>query len=561
MTPTIALGIQDFQKMLEHHYFYIDKSLLIKEWWESGDDVTLITRPRRFGKTLALSMLEYFFSIRHKNKKELFHNLHIWQYPAYQKLQGSYPVISLSFASVKETNYANARAKICQLIASEYARSTFLLEGSLLSAQEKDTFLRKTYDMNDVDATLSLNQLCEYLCRYYGKKVILLLDEYDTPLQEAYIHGYWKELSDFIRNLFHATCKTNPSLERAMMTGITRISKESLFSDLNNLVVVTTTSRPYGDAFGFTEQEVFTAMDVLGLTEKEEVRRWYDGFIFGDCRGIYNPWSILNYFREKKFAAYWVHTSSNSLAGKLIREGSPQVKMIMEDLLQGKLFSTQLDEQVVFDQLDDQANAVWGLLLASGYLRAEQVIFDRESGKTTYALGLTNLEVRLMFGQMIEDWFRAYTPAYNEFIKALLLNDTDAMNEYMNRVSEEIFSCFDTGKRPSGKAEPERFYHGFVLGLMVELSDRYVITSNRESGFGRYDIMLMPKKKTEAAYLIEFKVHHPKTEDSLADTVHHALDQIKKKDYQTELRKQGIPPEHIFSYGFAFAGKQVLIGS
>lgn len=561
MTPTIALGIQDFQKMLEHHYFYIDKSLLIKEWWESGDDVTLITRPRRFGKTLALSMLEYFFSIRHKNKKELFHNLHIWQYPAYQKLQGSYPVISLSFASVKETNYANARAKICQLIASEYARSTFLLEGSLLSTQEKDTFLRKTYDMNDVDATLSLNQLCEYLCRYYGKKVILLLDEYDTPLQEAYIHGYWKELSDFIRNLFHATCKTNPSLERAMMTGITRISKESLFSDLNNLVVVTTTSRPYGDAFGFTEQEVFTAMDVLGLTEKEEVRRWYDGFIFGDCRGIYNPWSILNYFREKKFAAYWVHTSSNSLAGKLIREGSPQVKMIMEDLLQGKLFSTQLDEQVVFDQLDDQANAVWGLLLASGYLRAEQVIFDRESGKTTYALGLTNLEVRLMFGQMIEDWFRAYTPAYNEFIKALLLNDTDAMNEYMNRVSEEIFSCFDTGKRPSGKAEPERFYHGFVLGLMVELSDRYVITSNRESGFGRYDIMLMPKKKTEAAYLIEFKVHHPKTEDSLADTVHHALDQIKKKDYQTELRKQGIPPEHIFSYGFAFAGKQVLIGS
>ena len=440
MTPTIALGIQDFQKMLEHHYFYIDKSLLIKEWWESGDDVTLITRPRRFGKTLALSMLEYFFSIRHKNKKELFHNLHIWQYPAYQKLQGSYPVISLSFASVKETNYANARAKICQLIASEYARSTFLLEGSLLSAQEKDTFLRKTYDMNDVDATLSLNQLCEYLCRYYGKKVILLLDEYDTPLQEAYIHGYWKELSDFIRNLFHATCKTNPSLERAMMTGITRISKESLFSDLNNLVVVTTTSRPYGDAFGFTEQEVFTAMDVLGLTEKEEVRRWYDGFIFGDCRGIYNPWSILNYFREKKFAAYWVHTSSNSLAGKLIREGSPQVKMIMEDLLQGKLFSTQLDEQVVFDQLDDQANAVWGLLLASGYLRAEQVIFDRESGKTTYALGLTNLEVRLMFGQMIEDWFRAYTPAYNEFIKELLLNDTDAMNEYMNRVSEEIYS-------------------------------------------------------------------------------------------------------------------------
>lgn len=560
MARTIGLGIQDFCKVMENNYFYIDKSMLIKEWWESGDDVTLITRPRRFGKTLALSMLDYFFSVKYKDKKSLFQNLLIWQEEPYQQLQGTYPVINISLASIKEINFENARSKICQLIASEYARCTFLLEGSILSEQEKETFRRKSFDMNDVDATLALNQLSEYLCRYYGKKVIILLDEYDTPMQEAYMHGYWKELTDFIRNLFNAAFKTNPYLERAVLTGITRVSKESLFSDLNNLTVVTTTSGMYGNAFGFTEQEVFKALEEFHITEREEVRRWYDGFIFGSCRNIYNPWSILNYLREKKFAAYWVNTSSNRLVGRLIREGSPDVKMVMEDLLREQPFYTELDEQILFDQLDRKASAIWSLLLASGYLRAEHTVYEAESGKTKYELRLTNMEVRLMFVQMIEDWFREYTPAYNEFIRALLLHDIDAMNEYMNRISEEIFSSFDTGMHPSQKAQPERFYHGFVLGLIVELSDQYAVTSNRESGFGRYDIMLAPKKAQMDAYLIEFKVFNPKKEASLMDTVNTALAQINQKNYADELLKMGVSSDRIYKYGFAFEGKHVLIG-
>ncbi len=560
MARTIGLGIQDFRKIMENNYFYIDKSLLIKEWWESGDDVTLITRPRRFGKTLSLSMLEYFFSMKYQGEKPLFQDLLIWKEPSYRQLQGTYPVISLSFASVKETNFKNARAKICQLIASEYSRCTYLLEKNLLSEQEKNTFCRKTYDMDDVDAALSLNQLSEYLCRCYGKNVIILLDEYDTPMQEAYMHGYWKELTEFLRNLFNASFKTNPYLERAMLTGITRISKESLFSDLNNITVITTTSSMYGDAFGFTEQEVSAAMDEFHLTEKEEVRHWYDGFVFGNCRNIYNPWSILNYLKEKKFAAYWVNTSSNSLVAKLIRESSPDVKIAVEELMHDRSFETYLDEQIVFLQLDYRVSAIWSLLLASGYLRVEHTMFDAASGKTKYELRLTNKEVYFMFVQMIEDWFREYTPDYNAFIKALLLHDVDAMNEYMNRVCEEIFSSFDTGRHPSKKTQPERFYHGFVLGLMVDLADQYVITSNRESGFGRYDIMLVPKQKNKDAYLIEFKVFHPKKETSLADTVQAALSQIKEKNYAAELLKMGIPAERIQTYGFAFEGKQVLIG-
>lgn len=350
-------------------------------------------------------------------------------------------------------------------------------------------------------------------------------------------------------------------LERAVLTGITRISKESLFSDLNNLAVITTTSSLYATAFGFTEPEVFAAMDEFGLTEKQEARRWYDGFIFGDCKNIYNPWSVLNYLREKKLAAYWVHTSSNQLIGKLIREGSADVKIVMEDLLHGRAFYTQLDEQIVFDQLDYKTSAVWSLLLASGYLRVQQAVTDPESGKQTYELYLTNMEVRLMFVQMIEGWFKEYTPAYNAFIKALLCHDIDAMNEYMNCVSEEIFSSFDTGTSPSKKLQPERFYHGFVLGLTVELSKRYVITSNRESGFGRYDIMLTPKKEGDDAYIIEFKVFHPKKERSLADTVKTAIAQIEAKKYDAELIKKGIPPARIYKYGFAFKGKHIQIGS
>ena len=551
----VAIGIQDFAKIRKMHYFYVDKTDFIKEWWSSGDDVTLITRPRRFGKSLNISMLERFFSNKYAGQGELFEGLSIWEDEEYRALQGTYPVISLSFARVKETNYKNARDKICEIITNLYSKYYFLRDSEVLTAKDREYFDRISADMSDSDATSALYQLSDFLCRYYGKKVIILLDEYDTPMQEAYVDGFWEELVAFTRSLFNSTFKTNPYMERAMMTGITRVSKESIFSDLNNLEVVTTTSGKYATAFGFTEEEVFAAMDEMGLEDKEQVKRWYDGFVFGDVCDIYNPWSIINYLDKGKLNTYWANTSANGLVGKLIREGSGEIKKTFERLLEGETITATLDEQIVYNQLNRREGAIWSLLLASGYLKVVAADIKEER----YELCLTNYEVKRMFDSMVSGWFDASEGSYNDFIKALLLGDLDAMNEYMNRVSLSVFSSFDTGNRPSG-AEPERFYHGFVLGLMVDLRDRYVITSNRESGFGRYDVMLEPKDKADDAFILEFKVFNRRREQTLSDTVASALAQIEEKNYAAVLMEKGIPETKIRKYGFAFEGKNVLIG-
>ena len=567
MPKVIGIGKQRYDRIIENNLFYIDKTMFIKEWWENQDDVTLITRPRRFGKTLNMDMLKCFFSNEYKDRGDLFEGLDIWKEEKYREIQGTYPVIFLSFAKIKQNTYKDAIAGIKRIICDEIQKYIFLKDWDGLADAEKNNLKNITYGMDDVTAQEAIASLSNYLSRYYGKNVIILLDEYDTPMQEAYVNGYWNELTALTRSLFNFAFKTNPYLERGIMTGITRVSKESIFSDLNNLVVVTTTSNQYTTAFGFTEEEVFTALDEQGMSdEKEKVKAWYDGFTFGDKKDIYNPWSITNFLDEKKYKLYWADSSSNALVNKLIRTAPGEIKEQMERLISGESIETYIDEQIVFDQLDMDENAVWSLLLASGYLKVEFVKSEDNAGETLdfpiYSLRITNREVRSMFVKMFKGWFNRSLSAYNNFIKALLVGDIESMNEYMNDVALNTFSLFDAGKKVSEKRAPENFYHGFVLGLMVDQVDNYIITSNRESGFGRYDIMLEPIDKNNESFpgvVIEFKVFNAKKEDTLEETAENALRQIKEKNYDAELIKRGVKKEKIRHYGFAFKGKEVLI--
>ena len=560
MNQVVSIGNQGFDSIRQEKSFYIDKTAFIKEWWESRDSITLITRPRRFGKTLNMSMLNCFFSNRYKGRGDLFEGLSIWQEEKYRKLQGSFPVLFLSFAAVKADNLIEAKQQLKAQLAYLYEENRFLLDGDLLSENEKAEYKKVTMYMGDAESSLCLNRLCLYLNRYYQKKVILLLDEYDTPMQEAYVQGYWKEFTAFVRSLFNASFKTNSCLERAIMTGITRVSKESVFSDLNNLNVVTTTSREYADAFGFTEKEVFAALDQFDLSKrKQEVKTWYDGFTFGGKRDIYNPWSITNFLDKKEFRPYWAATSSNSLISKLIQSAAPEIKEGMESLLEGEEIVVNFDEQIVFDQLDQSKNAIWSLLLAGGYLRTEEVEYRGMMLEPWYHLQITNLETFGAFSSMFKGWFENAASNYNEFVEALLAGRLKEMNVYMNDVALTTFSNFDVGNHPSKRSQPERFYHGFVLGLLVELRDRYRVCSNRESGYGRYDVMLIPLHANDDAIVIEFKVKDPEEEGSLQDTVKAALQQITEKNYDAELEAAGILKDRIRHYGFAFEGKKVLI--
>ena len=565
MARTVSIGNQDFEKMIQRNCFYVDKTSFIKEWWENEDEVTLITRPRRFGKTLNMSMLKCFFSNKYADRGELFEGLEIWEDEKYREIQGTYPVIFFSFAKIKQTTYKETIEKIKKIIFDLYQEYAFIGKWDGLTDKEKENFNNISYDMSDVIAQEAIVDLSNYLSRYYEKKVIILLDEYDTPMQEAYVNGYWEELVAFTRSMFNAVFKSNPYLERAIMTGITRVSKESIFSDLNNLEVVTTLTPKYETAFGFTEEEVFKALDEQGLSgKKNDVKIWYDGFRFGSKNDIYNPWSIINYLDKKKIAMYWAESSSNGLINSLVQKGSSNIKMMVEKLINGSTINVVIDEQIVFSELDYSEDAVWSLMLASGYLKvisSEELNLIRESDNE-YELALTNREILFMFKKMILRWFSPAKSETNEFIKALITGDIESMNEYMNDVALRTFSSFDSGKHTSEKKAPENFYHGFVLGLMVDQSENYIITSNRESGFGRYDIMLEPKDKQSKKYpgiVIEFKVINPRKESLLEETVEAALKQIEEKNYDAELINRGVDKENIHHYGFAFRNKEVLI--
>ena len=562
MARTVSIGTQDFANLVEHDYFYIDKTSFIKEWWNNGDAVTLLTRPRRFGKTITMNMLNYFFSNKYAGRSDLFEQYAIWTDERFRKLQGTYPVIFMTFAGVKGKDYKDA-VKTIKIAADKlFSEYSFLKDYDGFDENEKKMFKAIHENMDDVHAALSLNILSTLLEKYYGKKVLIFLDEYDTPLQEAYVQGYWDEMTAFMRTMFNNTFKTNPSMERAIMTGITRVSKESIFSDLNNLIVVTTTSDLYATDFGFTEREVFYALDELGYTEeaKQGVKMWYDGFTFGNHKDIYNPWSITHFLKLGKYDTYWANTSGNGLVGYLLQTGEPEIKMEFETLLSGGYIEAAIDEQIVFSQLEQNTESVWSLLLAAGYLKCEGILQEKPEDTAVYRLSLTNFEVKKMFEKMMEDWFRK-DRSFNEFVKAMFRGNVREMNQYMNKIALNTFSYFDSGKKASAESEPEKFYHGFVLGLLVDNAKNYVIKSNRESGYGRYDVVLEPKNKEDIAVIIEFKVYDKEfdKENDLTDTAENALAQIEEKRYAADLLSRGISEDKIFKYGFAFRGKKCFI--
>ncbi|MDY3741006.1 MAG: AAA family ATPase [Selenomonadaceae bacterium] len=560
MLQTVAIGVQRFTEIRENNIFYVDKTGFIKEWWESGDEVTVITRPRRFGKTLNMNMLENFFSIQYAGREDLFTGLEIWQYEEYRKLQGTWPVILISFAKIKPLSYDDAIEDISSYIVELYDRYSYVLNSNEISKVDR------IYFNNILEGKLKyrlgncLNVLSKVLNVYYGKKPIIILDEYDTPMHEAYSRGYWGEMVDFMRNLFNSSFKSNPYMNRAIMTGITRIGRESLFSDFNHANILTIFDDKYSQYFGFTENEVFKALDNYGLDEKDKVKFWYNGFTIGSRHDIYNPWSIIKYLEKKRVGLYWVNTSRNTLLSNIIKSSDIDTKQDFEKLLMGESLTAYVDECVVFDDIQDNREAIWGLMIAAGYLRAEVLSeeFD-EYANNKCLFSITNYETQCMFRNLIKNWFVKQKRAYNEFVAALLKADVKLMNIYMNQITSRIISYFDSGNSPSVN-EPERFYHGLVLGLLVELRDRYTVKSNRESGYGRYDIMLEPKDAlNDDGIIIEFKVLDDSEEKTLHDTANNAIKQITDMNYAAELMEKGLPAERIHFYGFAFQGKNVLI--
>jgi len=565
MARTIGIGVQGYEKVRKKGYFYVDKTSFVRDWWLSGADITLICRPRRFGKSLNLDTVRYFLSTEFAGRgEEFFGGLEVWGDPDMRALQGTVPVIWLSFADIKTDTFPEMKATVKQVLVEAVLSHDYLYDSPALRASDRTFLSRVSDDMDDVTAVRCLKRLCLMLRRHWKTRPVVLLDEYDTPMEQAWTCGFWDETSSFMRRLMNSTFKTNPDLDRGLITGITRVSRESIFSDLNNLQVVTTSSNRYQTSFGFTQAEVDAALAEYGLGDLAgEVSDYYDGFTFGGEGGVYNPWSITKLLDSGGvLEAYWSNTSGNNLVSEIVRRGDRQLKADLEELMRGGTIRKVIDEQVVFSELETKPNAVWALLLAAGYVTSPGPA-PKRPGKEKRPLKLTNYEVELTFDDMVVGWFSNALEDYNEFTRAILAGDAQLATRCLADVTVACVSSFDSGTRPSEKSEPERFYHGLVLGLLASLRGRYSVESNKESGFGRYDVALVPTSGavgTDPAVVMEFKVFDPASEETLNDTVSRARQQIEGRAYVAGLIERGISRERIRTFGIAFRGKEVLVG-
>lgn len=561
LDANVGLGYQNFLDFVCGKRFYVDKTHFIPEWLASDARITLITRPRRFGKSMLLSTVRTFFDPMYADHPEYFEKLRVWKDADCRSLFGTIPVISVSFGSCKGNDFAQAMRGVTLGLYNMYIQHEYLRESPKLSEEEKAEYRRIVAYFSEQRTEyveISIQKLCELLYKHYGKFPIILMDEYDTPLLEAYTDGYWDETINTFRQLFHTTFKENDFFYRAIITGVTRISKNSLFSDLNNLEVDTVTCDAYSDCFGFTEQEVMDAFKCQDIDTIQDVKAMYDGFTIGRHQDIYNPWSICNYMRQRELIGYWVNTSSNKLVGDIIRRYPVESKYEIERLMAGEKVHKRINEGITFQYLEGDENSLWSLLLAVGYIKAENIVRSVEGIECD--VSVTNREVMAMFKTEILGMFHNGWSAYGRFAEALLAHKMELMNEYLQTITYTSISYFDVADGPKERT-PENFYHGLVLGLIVSLRDRYRIVSNRESGRGRYDIAMYPLQENTDAFIMEFKVQDRKKETDLEQTAKNALQQIVDKNYEADLLAAGVPAERIYKLGFAFAGKDVLVVS
>ena len=548
----IAVGNTSFVEVAGDCY-YVDKTLLIRDLIDDHNMVTLFTRPRRFGKTLALNMLKTFFEKTESDTAQFFRDKKIWQCgEKYRQLQGAFPVIMLTFKDVKYDDWAHSLEAIRLLLKDEYKRHPELAASDALDQDDKDYLRRMEQgNLSDVEYSRALLNLVHLLASCHQSKVVILIDEYDTPIQQGYAKGFYQDVISFMRNFLSGGLKDNPDLAFGVLTGIMRVSKENLFSGLNNPTVNTVLDERYSQYFGFTEEEVRAMAAYYGKEGRmDEIRLWYDGYLFGGLP-IYNPWSVTNFFSNGGQAkAYWANTSDNEIIHELMRGLTPEIAENLQAVMQGEEIHASLDMEVIYPRISDGTDTIFSFLLLAGYLTLAGLPNETEFG-TFAELKLPNTEIRRVYNTEILSWLRLQ-PAGTvipEIEKAIYLGDSDRLQRALRNYMISSISNFD------GAAEG--FYHGMVLGLVASLSSRYYIRSNREAGEGRFDLQLEPKNDSLPGILMEFKASKTNDEEILSSLAEEALEQIQRKQYQAELSERGI--KSVIMYGIAFSGKRVVV--